>query len=510
MKRNRVLLIVGLSVACGWLSPSKTAQVPAEELNKSEGTESADKGAGEAPEIGMPSVSDMPASNSAPSEVPPSSDTASAAPVPQGSPPPSPAASSDASLPASTPSDSSSSTSSSVPTSTPPETPAPTSSPASIISSGVGFEDAQKEAPADADVIDTVDAKSSSGNWVFKNYWWRKIEELYSDIKEAFNRVMTSRMTFFSSRSEVDTELDRFYQQTGLEQGPLEDIIHLALEIMDKEKKDQGFLNKKERAFLEKVKDRQRQLEQLKLDVKAIEELDKKIDDALDVVVQQVDVCSKYEQTAWATVKDVARELSDKEARKQYYQTKGLLEDVNKVHSYLTGEFNTYFQQMVQSVQEHTQGIVAQLSALEKDGINFKKEADVFEEEDEELEKAANDKKRKEEEKEAAKKAKEKGFIARTVRTVKGWFAAIGNFFISIGKRITGLFGTKSKTIKVKPSKAEIEKTAQSDTSSKDTSSPKDETGDTSGKKKGDASNIVPSEPSVPVQDTTPETDVAV
>lgn len=320
------------------------------------------------------------------------------------------------------------------------------------VTSGVGF---KSDDGQESDVIDTVDVKSASGNWVFKNYWWRKIEELYGKIKEAFNRVMTSRMSFFTKRSEVDKELDRFYQHVGLEQGPLEDIINLGLEVIEKEKKEQGFLNKKERAFFEKVKDRKHQLEQLKEDVKAIEELDQKIDEALEVVLQQVDVCNKYEQEAWTTFKNVARELSDKEARKQYYDTKGLLKDTEKVYQYLTGPFNNYFQQMVQGVQEHTQSIIAKLGALKNEEVDLKKEADLFEQEDEALEKQQVAKKHEKHE----KKQKSPTIFERVTGWIASLFAPIKHAWNFLVQKGTALFGSSTVVKKAEAGLHDVEKT---------------------------------------------------
>ncbi|NBP02443.1 MAG: hypothetical protein EBU90_20465 [Proteobacteria bacterium] len=299
----------------------------------------------------------------------------------------------------------------------------------------------------DKDLRDTVDSKATSGNWVYKNYWWRKIEELYSQIKEAFNRVMTTRMTFFNKRNEVDKELDRFYQHVGLEQGPLEDIINLGIAVIEKEKKDQGFLDKKERIFFDKIKDKQTQLEQLKVDIKAVVELDHKIDEALEVVLQQVDICSKYEQEAWSIFKNVARELSDKEARKQYYDTKGLLQDVNKVHEYLTGPFTSYFEQMAQSVQEHTQSIISRLAVLKNDQLDLKKEADFFEKEDEALEKKHVAIKHEAEEKKDVV-TERVGIVAQ----ISQWITSLPMTFYSaisaLGTNISGLFGSSEKVVK--------------------------------------------------------------
>lgn len=299
----------------------------------------------------------------------------------------------------------------------------------------------------DKDLRDTVDSKATSGNWVYKNYWWRKIEELYSQIKEAFNRVMTTRMTFFNKRNEVDKELDRFYQHVGLEQGPLEDIINLGIAVIEKEKKEQGFLDKKERIFFDKIKDKQIQLEQLKADVKAVVELDNKIDEALEVVLQQVDICSKYEQEAWSIFKNVARELSDKEARKQYYDTKGLLQDVNKVHEYLTGPFNSYFEQMAQSVQEHTQSIISRLAVLKNDQLDLKKEADFFEKEDEALEKQQVAIKHAAEEKKDV--ATEKiGIFTQIYQLITSLPTKFYNLMSALAQNISGLFGSSEKVVK--------------------------------------------------------------
>jgi len=313
----------------------------------------------------------------------------------------------------------------------------------------------EKEKEEAKDVLDTVDAQSTSGNWVFKNYWWKKIQDIYSQIRDAFNTVMSARMKFFEQRSEVDKELDTFYQKIGFEQGPLQDILEYGLQVIEKEKEEQGYLDKKEQAFLAKVKEKQHQLEQLREDIKAIEELDQKIDDALDVVLKQVDVCNQYMQEAWNISRDVARELSDKEARKQYYDTKGLLDDVNKVHQYFVGPFTQYFDQMIKSVHDHTRGIVAQLETLKNSGLDLKKETQIFEVEDE-----ASDRKRDEEqaarkkeldrikEKKAHSAQEDTGIVERTIAKVKVFFGSISNYAVSLMTKSKSFFDRIIDTVK--------------------------------------------------------------
>lgn len=315
-----------------------------------------------------------------------------------------------------------------------------------------------EEVEENKDVLDTVDAKSTSGNWVFKNYWWKKIQDVYSDIREQFNAIMTVRMGFFEKRNDIDKELDTFYQKIGLEQGPLQDILEYSLQVIEKEKENQGYLGKKERLFLAKVQSSQRALEQLREDIKAIEELDQKIDDSLEVVLQQVDLCNKYMEEAWNISRDVARELSDKEARKQYYDAKSLLENVEKVKEYLVGPFSKYFEQMKQSAHDHTRTVAVQIATLKHSGLDLKKEAHYFETEEEDIEQKKEEAEERAKELEKRKQKKEGtesvgivtsvlNFVSNISSPITSFFKSIPTFFSNIFTSMKGLFVSEKKSL---------------------------------------------------------------
>jgi len=272
-------------------------------------------------------------------------------------------------------------------------------------------------------------------------------------------------MAFFSNRSKLDKALDQFYQNIGLEQGPLQDILHFTLEILDKEKQQDGYLSKKEQALLVKVQDKQRALEQLKKDVDAIEVLDTKADEALEVVLQQINMCNKYEQQAWENFKNIARELNDKEARKQYYDTKGLLSDIEKINTYLTGSFSQYFNQTIQSAQDHMKSIAAQMSTLKNDGVDLKKEAEKLEEDDIEEEKE----KKESEKKEPKKVVKKTGIL----NTVTGWFSSITQtvkgWWTTLYLKVFSIFSKETKdSKKTEDSKDKKTSDKKNDTEKKD------------------------------------------
>ena len=323
-----------------------------------------------------------------------------------------------------------------------------------------------KESATDAIAMNEVDTfdKEATGNWLLKRVWWEKIEEVYELIKKTFNDIMNVRMSFVSQRNRLDRELDIFYGQMGLEEGPLSELIDHGLQLLKQEKNSQqGLLNKEQEKFLAIVQGKERDLEQLKLNIKALQELDKKLDQALDTLFQQIDIANQYEQKAWETFKEVARELDDKAARKSYYETEGLLKDIKNIHSYLTGEFSNYFSQAIQSSQSHSEMITSQMQALKNSGVDLKKIAEELEQAQkaEEAEKKAaevkielQNKVKKEKIEEASKPH---GFIQKTIASVKSVFLNVADRVITFGlsllNRVQGLFIKEQKNVEKNLSK---------------------------------------------------------
>lgn len=288
-----------------------------------------------------------------------------------------------------------------------------------------------------------------SGNWLLKRVWWEKTEEVYQEIKGVFNQVLETRMQFIATRNKLDRELDIFYGEMGLEQGPLNDIVTHILDLMEKMRKAQGdVLSSKEEDLVKRTQEKEQVLVQLKLDIKAIQEVEDKLDQALNTLFKQIDVCNEYEQRAWNNFKDIARELNDKEARKSYYQTLALFEDVKKIQAYLTGAFSSYFQQTVQSAREHAQTITAHMQNLRNQGIDLQKEALILE----------ND--RDNPNKDVHKKKEEKKKEDTTKKQNVGFFGRVAEFFRSIFSWIGGWFGTQETRVKKadKKVKAALEK----------------------------------------------------
>jgi hypothetical protein len=230
--------------------------------------------------------------------------------------------------------------------------------------------DTGEDATVDSEV-DTFE-QEGSGNWLLKRVWWEKTEAIYEQIKQVFNDIMNARMDYISQRNRLDRELDIAYGEIGLEEGELQDIIDYCLDFTKKEKTEQGFLTKQEEELHTALEHKQHDLEQIKLDLKALQAVDQKIDEALDILFKQIDVANQYEQKAWDNFKDIARELNDKIARKSYYETEGLLKDIQNVHSYIVTQFSSYFSQTLQTARTHSQNITSHVQSLKQGGLDLK------------------------------------------------------------------------------------------------------------------------------------------
>ena len=302
--------------------------------------------------------------------------------------------------------------------------------------------------------LDTV-GLMTSGNWLLKRAWWEKTEDVYEQLKDVISKIMEMRAHFLSQKNEIDRTFDVCFSEVGLEQGELYDIVGYGKDLLDKEKA-QGLGSLEEKDFAAKLAGRERDLEQLKLDAKGIDDIDKKINDALDVFFGQIDTCNKYEHKAWENFKDIARELDDKEARKLYYNTEALLKDIKNIEQYLEHDFSNYFSTMVQASKDHTQKISAQVNTLKNAGIDLKKELKILEQKNIAVINAQDAKKIAAEEKKKAEEAEKKRLEA--IEKAK-WYYPIKSTYVSIKEKCVHVVErTKSLSASLVPYMAKIQK----------------------------------------------------
>ncbi len=258
-----------------------------------------------------------------------------------------------------------------VPTAPVPESQAP--EPASV-------ETSDKDEWDEIKGIDTVDIDEPQGNWLLKRIWWEKAEAKYEKIKTLVEQVLESRMVFFAKHTELDRNVfDPFYMTIGLGQGELQEITTYFISQIEELREKGEALTLEERDLLQALKEEQETVEQLTKDVHAIGEYDTAINEALATLMEQMNLCRKYEREAWDAFKAIAKELSDKRARDLYYSMEAASKNINNIKDYVTNVFSPHFNQLTQQVEEYTEKVKSALELLKEKGVDVKKQAEVLE-----------------------------------------------------------------------------------------------------------------------------------
>lgn len=276
--------------------------------------------------------------------------------------------------------------------------------------------------------LDTT-GMDAGGNWVIKRAFWELAEKTYEKIMKANNELYDLQVNFVQARNDIDKMSDIEFRELGFEQGKVAELLDNLIEETKMQQEVQGDLDEKERQFLKTAKEKQAKLEQLKLDLVAVDELEDALGTVMSNLSQQVGVCRKYEKQAWEHFKAIGKELNDKKARLLFYEMEGFLKTVEKNRDYIANELWSYFNESAQQVKDHLNNIKNAVNELKQNGIDLVQELEQFEKADQEkdqkeieAEKAVLEKERAE----IAKKKKEldQGFMHKfTQLFVKAWGA---------------------------------------------------------------------------------------
>jgi len=239
----------------------------------------------------------------------------------------------------------------------------------------------------------------AGGNWVIKRAFWEQAEKTYEKIMKANNSLYDQQVKFVKAHNAIDKIGDTAFRELGFEQGKLSELLENLIDEVKEQREQQGDLDEKEREFLQTLKEKQRDLEQLRLDLKAVSELDESLNKVMSNLNQQVGACRKYEKQAWERFKAIGKELNDKKARLLFYEMEGFLKTVEKNRDYVTNDLWNYFDDSAQQIKDHLDKMRTVIDNLKNKGTDLTKEFERFAQAD-----RVKDEKELEEEKEQIKK----------------------------------------------------------------------------------------------------------
>ncbi len=243
--------------------------------------------------------------------------------------------------------------------------------------------------PDEIQGIDTVDIsqEEAQGNWLYKRVWWERAEAKYEKIRATVNKIFEMRTGFFAKRTELDKNiLDPFYIKIGLSQGELQEILAELIAKTSKETKDSKIEAKAD--LLEQAEDEKSELEQLQKEVQQVVKQDGEVEEAILMLVEQLNKIRRLEQQAWQNFKNIARVLDDRKARELFYKVDNAWRNIQEMQAYIEKTFSTSFDTLIERIKEKIKKIDSTILALKEKGIDLKKRVLTQEENEEEEEEA--------------------------------------------------------------------------------------------------------------------------
>ncbi len=305
------------------------------------------------------------------------------------------------------------------------------------------------------------------GNWRKKKYWLVKTNELSNEIYSIVAQIQGAREAFNEKYTAIDNQLDDFYKELGLDQGKLQELFDSLERYLDKKKKkkieeidakqedqtlkDRDYIIKIE-LISERIKDYKNNLDQLKLDMKSIEDLDKSVTARLKKLDEQISAAVKESSKVHKVTQELWDIIDHRKAREYYYQLKGnVLEKLKAIKDYLERDLLQDFERVSQQIKTQISKVRSEVDDLEKKELIIRDRAQRVEQlKLKELRALDEAKKRAAQEEQTKPKRvvkKTKTFLNNTY----DWFTTGVAYIITQFKNVySKLFGPKKLTKKVK------------------------------------------------------------
>lgn len=321
-------------------------------------------------------------------------------------------------------------------------------------------------APSEAEY--TQEQTGIQGNWQKKRAWLLQANDLFAkEIDPLMTKIYANRNIFNAQFNSIDQALDDFYKEMGFEQGKLQELFSSIERYLNKKREEQLalLLTSKESMSLSErdyslktddvetsIKDLHARLEQLRLDMKSIEDIDsslsmrlKKLDAEIANAVQEEAAARKIIDTIWHVI-------DDRKARDLFYDLQNKsVEKIKAIHNYLSNDLLNDFTSVITNAQNQIDRVKREYQQLEQDGIIIKDRSSRVEKIKKEQQAALA----------LEKKALQEAEILRVKRAEQqaqrkplqqSWYARIILFFSSLWENILALFhATPQPVKKIKP-----------------------------------------------------------
>ena len=216
------------------------------------------------------------------------------------------------------------------------------------------------------------------GNWLKKRNWLIKAHEVDEEIYSIIEQIETLRKSYVDLNNEIGVEFDEYYKQLGLGQGKIQELIEsiliyleqkktqelAALSVQGKEGQDQLKIYQIEQT----VKKTKKELDQLRLDMQSIDDLQRSLAERLKRFDEQVTLMQEESTKAQSRINQLWSIIDHNKAREYYYEIKnGAYERVKSSGTYLQEDLFKDFQSVVDTIRKQIAATRERIKKLEKE-----------------------------------------------------------------------------------------------------------------------------------------------
>ncbi len=225
--------------------------------------------------------------------------------------------------------------------------------------------------------IDTVGIESG-GNWLSKRVWYERSQDMLQEIANELSNILATRQQYLVARDTLDDTLEEAFIELGFDQGKLTGMLDHLLESLKEEQEERGDLTAVERKLRLNIEKQQKDLEQLKLDLESLKNLDDSLDAAVKRVMEQINLAGMYNKEAHSYFDEIPK-VHEQRAKALYYKIDTLHKDMLAIKGYLSGQLAQYLQDVQSSATMHIAKIKSEVATIQAKGIDFKKQLRILE-----------------------------------------------------------------------------------------------------------------------------------
>lgn len=247
----------------------------------------------------------------------------------------------------------------------------------------VAPESAEQEPEAEIEL--SPEEAGYQGNWVKKREWLKQAQVVNTQIQEDAVAIEKAKKNFYDSFGEIDTAVDTFYHDHGVERGTVQAMME-DIERDIESRKQERLDNMKAKAERDgvplnyydmqvelvenEIAKLKRRVTQFEMDLDSIGALDESLKERLKVLDKHIDDARSEGERAEKLTKELWYVIDDNKARQRFYELKDKIGGrVASIRPYVEDVLLQDFKSVGKKLHEQISSVKGQIKELEEEGV---------------------------------------------------------------------------------------------------------------------------------------------